>query len=57
MNSNSAKNLITLGKLLKRYKLTTRGRQEIIKVAQKRSTTSPGLKRLTRKIKFKESLF
>ena len=44
-----------LGKLFKRYKLTKRGEQEIIKTAKIRSTTWSGLNRLARKIKFKDS--
>ncbi len=43
-------------KLLKIYKLTTRGKKEIIKAAQKRSADYSNLKRLARKIEFKESI-
>ena len=45
---------IALGKLLKRYKLTLKGKQEIIKAAQKRNSTWSSLNRLARKIEFKE---
>ena len=45
-----------LGKLFKRYKLTKRGKQEIIKITKIRSTTWSGLNRLARKIEFKESI-
>ena len=45
-----------LRKLLRRYKLTARGKQEIIKAAQKRSKTFSGLNSLARKIEFKESI-
>ena len=55
MNTCIFINSITLGKLLKRYKLTSRGKQEIIKVAKKRSSTWQGLNRLAKKIEFKES--
>jgi len=48
-------NSISLGKLLKRYKLTLKGKQEIIKAAQKRYSTWSSLNRLARKIEFKES--
>ena len=48
-------NSIALGKLLKRYKLTLRGNQEIINAAQKRYSTRSSLNRLARKILFKES--
>ena len=56
MKSYSSINSKTLWKLLKRYKLTTRGKKEIIKAAQKRSTHYSNLKRLARKIVFKESI-
>ena len=48
-------NSIALGKFLKRYKLTSKGQQEIIKAAQKRYSTWSSLNRLARKIVFKES--
>tara|TARA_Y100000739_G_C20444285_1_gene389304 strand:- start:252 stop:437 length:186 start_codon:yes stop_codon:yes gene_type:complete len=48
-------NLITLVKLLKRYKLTSVLKQLIIKAKQKKSSTWHGLNRLARKIDFKES--
>ena len=45
-----------LGELLKRYKLTERGKEEILKAAKIRYTTCTGLNRLTRKIDFKGSI-
>ena len=56
MTSYSSINSKTLGKLLKRYKLTARGKKEILKAAKIRSTTWSGLNRLARKIEFKESI-
>lgn len=56
MNSSISIKSKILGKLFKRYKLTTRGKQEIIKTVKKRSTTWSGLNRLARKIEFKESI-
>tara|TARA_S200000501_G_C20302136_1_gene516290 strand:- start:257 stop:442 length:186 start_codon:yes stop_codon:yes gene_type:complete len=56
VKSDCSINSKALGKLLKRYKLTTRGKQEIVKTAKIRSTTWSGLKRLARKIEFKESI-
>ena len=56
MESNSFINAKTRGKLLKRYKLTTRGKEEILKEAQKRSTHFSFLTFLVRKIEFKESI-
>ena len=55
MNTCISINSIALGKLLKRYKLTSKGKQEIIKAAQKRYSTWSSLNRLARKIMFKES--
>ena len=56
MKKYSSINSKTLGKLLKRYKLTTRGKQEIIRAIQKRSITSPSLNKISRKIDFKETI-
>ena len=55
MNNCISINKIALGKLLKRYKLTSKGKQEIIKTAQKKYSTWSSLNRLARKIVFKES--
>ena len=55
MNTCISINSIALGKLLKRYKLTSKGKQELIKAAQKKYSTWYGLNRLARKIVFKES--
>ena len=55
MNTCISINSIALGKLLKRYKLTSKGKQEIIKAAQKKYSTCSGLNRLAKKIVFKES--
>ena len=55
MNTCISINSITLVKLLKRYKLTSRGKKEIIKAAQKRYSTWSDSNRLARKIEFKES--
>ena len=56
VKSYSFLNSKNLGKLLKRYKLTTRGKEEILKVVKIRSTTWSSLNRLARKIEFKESI-
>ena len=55
MNTFISINSIALVKFLKRYKLTSKGKQEIIKAAQKKYSTWSGLNRLARKIVFKES--
>ena len=56
VKSYSSINSKTMGKLLKRYKLTTRAKEEILKAAQKRSTHHSILRRLATKIEFKESI-
>ena len=56
MKSYSSINSEILGKLLKRYKLTSRGKEEILKAAKIRSTTWSSLNRLARKIEFKGSI-
>ena len=55
MNTLISINSIVLVKLFKKYKLTSKGKQEIIKAAQQRYSTLSGLNRLARKILFKES--
>ena len=55
MNTFISTNSIIQLKLLNRNKLLSRGKKEIIKVTQKRSSTWHYLYRLTRKFKFKES--
>ena len=49
MNTCISINSIVLGKLLKRYKLTSKGKQEIIKAAQKKYSTWSSLNKLVRK--------
>ena len=56
MNSSISIKSKILGKLFKRYKLTTKGNEEILKTAKIRSSTWSGLNRLARKIEFKESI-
>ena len=55
MNNCFSINSITLGKLIKRYKLISKGKKEIVKAVQKRSSTWSVLNRLARKIEFRES--
>ena len=56
MKSYSSINSRILWKLLNSYKLTTRGKKEIVKAAQKRFITGSFLNRLARKIEFKGSI-
>ena len=55
MNTFISLNSIALVKLLKKYNLTSKGKQKIIKEAKKRYSTWSSLNRLARKIVFKES--
>ena len=56
MKTCTSINSIPFRKLLKRYKLKSIGKQEIIKAAQKRSSKCSGWNRIYRKIEFKESI-
>ena len=56
MNTCISANSIKLGKLLKRFKLTPRNKQKIIKEAQKDYSTWSSLERLARNLEFKHSL-
>ena len=54
MNSYIFINLKTLGNLFNKYKLTKRGKEEIIKAVQNGSKTCFGLNKQIRKLDFKE---
>ena len=53
MNTCNSANSIKLGKLLKRFKLTSKDKQTIIQKAQKDYSTWSSLERLARKLEFK----
>ena len=55
MNTCISLNSLAVGKLLTRYKLTSKGNQEIIKAAQKKYSSLFSLNRLARKIEFKDT--
>ena len=55
MNTCNSANSIKLGKLLKRFKLTSKNKQKIIHEAQKDYSTWHGLERLARNLEFKNS--
>ena len=55
MNTCNATNSISLGKLLKKYSLTTKNKQKVILLAQKKTATWSGLYRLARKLELKQS--
>ena len=49
-------NSIALGKLLKRYNLTPKNKQQVILLAQRKTATWSTLHRLARKLEFKQSV-
>ena len=56
MNTCNSINSIALGKLLKKYNLTPKNKQQVILLAQRKTATWSGLNRLARKLEFKQSL-
>tara|TARA_B100000214_G_C23555590_1_gene440452 strand:- start:240 stop:437 length:198 start_codon:yes stop_codon:yes gene_type:complete len=56
MNTCNSINSIALGKLLKKYNLTPKNKQQAILLAQRKTATWSGLHRLARKLEFKQSL-
>ena len=56
MNTCNSANSIKLGKLLKKFKLTSKNKQLIIQEAQKDYSTWFGLERLVRNLEFKNSV-
>ena len=56
MNTCNSANSVKLGKLLKRFKLTTKNKQRIIKEAQKDYSTWSSLERIARNLEFKNSV-
>ena len=55
MNTIKSTNSIVLGKILKKYSLTSRNKKQIILLAQRKTATWSALHRLARKIEFKNS--
>ena len=56
MNTCNSANSIKLGKLLKKFKLTSKNKQLIIQKAQKDYSTWSSLERLARNLEFKNSI-
>ena len=56
MNTCNSANSVKLGKLLKRFNLTTKNKQRIIQEAQKDYSTWSSLERLARNLEFKNTL-
>ena len=55
MNTIKSTNSIVLGKILKKYSLTSRNKKQIILLAQRKTATWSALHRLARKLEFKNS--
>ena len=55
MNTCNSINSLALGKLLKKYNLTPKNKQQVILLAQRKTATWSGLHRLARKLEFKQS--
>ena len=56
MNTCNSINSIALGKLLKKYNLTPKNKQQLILLAQRKTATWSGLYRLARKLEFNQSV-
>ena len=56
MNTCNSANSIKLGKLLKRFKLTPKNKQKIIRESQKDYSTWSGLEKLARNLEFRNSV-
>ena len=56
MNTCNSINSIALGKLLKKYNLTPKNKQQVILLAQRKTATWSALHRLARKLEFKQSV-
>ena len=56
MNTCNSINSLALGKLLKKYNLTPKNKQQVILLAQRKTATWSGLNRLARKLEFKHSV-
>ena len=56
MNTCNSDNSIRLGRLLKRFKLTPKNKQKIIKAAQEDYSTWSSIERLAKNLEFKNSI-
>ena len=54
MNTCNSINSLALGKLLKKYNLTPKNKQQVILLAQRKTATWSGLRRLERKLESKK---
>ena len=56
MNTGNSIDSIALGKLLKKYKVNPKNKQQVILFTQRKTATWSALHRLTRKLEFKQSV-
>ena len=56
MNTCNSINSIALGKLLKKYNLTPKNKQQVILLAQRKTATWSAIHRFARKLEFKQSV-
>jgi len=56
MNTCNSINSLALGKLLKKYNLTPKNKQQVILLAQRKTATWSALHRLSRKLEYKQSV-
>ena len=56
MNTCNSINSIALGKLLKKYNLLPKNKQQVILLAQRKTATWSAIHRLARKLEFKQSV-
>ena len=56
MNTCNSINSLALGKLLKKYNLTPKNKQQVILLAQRKTAIWSCLHRLARKLEFKQTL-
>ena len=53
---NNLINPIALGKVLKKYNLTTQNKQQVILLSKRKTATWSAIHRLARKLEFKQSV-
>ena len=56
MNTCNSINSVALRKLLKKYNLTPKNKQQVILLAQRKTATWSALHRLARKLEFKDTV-
>ena len=54
---NNLINPLVLGKVLKKYNLTPKNKQQVILVSKRKTSTWSAIHKLARKLEFKQSVF